>query len=368
MNKLATLGIVLLLLTACSGRQSLSASASPKASTAMSPGPAASAGPSSSDIASPARTEPSVLAPVGPVGLHAQCRLPVYWWDSDTSTQDHAGFVTFPSGQLVVDRSAPPAAQPHFFFYDRAFAKWIFAVRDWVSPDGRQYAYAEGDPLSGTNESGKLHVVDVATGTDRVIYNGFIPGVVQFTAEGIYFTKDQGEGFRNGLWLIAPQGGRPRLINSTIYQPVVANGAAWGLAFNAADPNPASGGIADAHNTILRFDLNTGAAATWWYHPENDMRLFDGDYSGNLYVDTFREQSGDSSLADWMLDSRGTAHLIGSVGLTDLAAVDSNGVWFDDAQSGPTSYLWLFANGRFDRVAGYNVSTMRVAGGCIPGA
>lgn len=76
------------------------------------------------------------------------------------------------------------------------------------------------------------------------------------------------------------------------------------------------------------------------------MRLFDGDYSGNLYVYTSREQSGGLP-SDWMLDSRGTPHLIGTANLGDLAAVDSYGVWFDDAQSGPpTSYLWLVANGQ----------------------
>ncbi|HEV2476176.1 MAG TPA: hypothetical protein VGX22_06510 [Candidatus Dormibacteraeota bacterium] len=271
--------------------------------------------------------------------------------------------MTFPSGQLVDDASVPPASAG--FFYDRALAKWIFALRDQVSPDGREYAYADGDPLSGAQVPGKLHVVDVATGTDRVIYNSpVVPSVVQFTANGIYFTHNFGEGEEDGLWSIPPQGGQPRLVSSTIWEPRVANGAAWGLAFNAADPHPAPGGITHPYNTILRFDLNTGTSVVWWYQPGNDMRLLDGDYSGNRFVYTFREDV-DASQVDWMLDAQGTAHRIGSANLDYLAAVDTNGVWFDD---GRLPNLWLFTNGLLERIADFNVTAMKIAGGCIPDA
>ena len=161
-----------------------------------------------------------------------------------------------------------------------------------------------------------------------------------------------------------PQGGQPNLVSSTIWEPRVANGAAWGVAFNAADPHPAPGGITHPYNTILRFDLNTGSSVVWWYQPGNDMRLLDGDYSGHLFAYTFREDV-DGSLSDWMLDSRGTAHRIGSANLGYLAAVDANGVWFDDFQS-PT--LWLFTNGLLERIADFNVASIKIAGGCIPDA
>jgi hypothetical protein len=273
--------------------------------------------------------------------------------------------VNFPGGQLVEDASVPPGQYNAGLFYDRALAKWIFTLRDQVSPDGREYAYADGNPLSGTDVSGKLHVVDVATGTDRVIYNSpVVPSVVQFTAEGIYFTHNFGEGEEDGLWLIPPQGGQPKLVSGTIWEPRVANGAAWGLAFNAADPHPAPGGITHPYNTILRFDLSTGTSVVWWYQPGNDMRLLDGDYSGHLFAYTFREDV-DGSLSDWMLDSQGIAHRIGSANLDYLAAVDANGVWFDDGQL-PT--LWLFTHGLLERISDFNVASMRIAGGCIPDA
>lgn len=293
--------------------------------------------------------------------------MPVYWQDSETSSNLRVGFVRFPSGQLVEDKSANQGAYYGWLFYDRAYAKWIHALRDWVSPDGRHYAYADGDPLSG-NVSGKLHVVDVASGGDRVIYNSaVVPTVVAFAAEGIYFTHDRGEGADTGLWLIAPQGGQPRLISSTIFEPLVANGAAWGRAKNPADPHPVTGGLLGGYDTIVRVDLNTGTSKAWWYQPGEDIELLDGDYSGNLFASTSTFVEG--SVSDWRLDSRGSAHRIGSTGLGRLGAVDSNGVWFDDGFGGqPPSSLWLFSNGRVERIAGFNVAALRIAGGCILGA
>lgn len=256
MGKLAGLGVALLLFTACDRQPGAGVAGGPVASALRS--------------ASPPGATPSA-EPLA-VGLQAQCRLPVYWRDSNGSAQNRAGFVTFPSGQLVEEATAPTGQDSAPYFYDRALAKWIFALRDQVSPDGREYAY--GEPWSGAAVPGKLHVVDIATGVDRVIDNSpVVPSVVQFTADGIYFTHNFGEGMEVGLWLIAPQGGQPKLVSSTIWEPRVANGAAWGLAFNAADPDPAPGGITHPYNTILRFDLNTGSSVVWWYQPGSDMRL-----------------------------------------------------------------------------------------------
>jgi hypothetical protein len=355
---LSALAWALLFLSACAHNPSNATSA--RSPVASGPRSTASASPTGGGASPSAIPTPS---PGTAVGLEAHCRLPVYWWDSPTSTQNHAGFVIFPGGQLVVDGSAPKGTYNAGLFYDRAYARWIFSYRDAVSPDGGAYAYAEGDPL--LNQPGKLHVVDVATGADRVIYNSaFVPGVVQFTTDGIYFTDNQGEGAETGLWLIAARGGQPRLVSSTIWRPVVANGAAWGLTFNPADPHPAPGGIGSAENTVQRYDLTTGVSRVWWYQPGSDMHLLDGDYSGNLFVNTFREDV-DGSLVDWVLDSQGTAHPIGTANLDALAAVDSNGIWFTDSRS---SSLWLFANGQLNRIAGFSASGLTIAGGCIPEA
>ena len=94
------------------------------------------------------------------------------------------------------------------------------------------------------------------------------------------------------------------------------------------------------------------------------MRLLDGDYSGNLFAYTFREDV-DGSQVDWVLDPRGTAHRIGTANLDALAAVDGNGGWFTDSRS---SSLWLFTKGQLDRIARFSVAELTIAGGCIPGA
>ena len=191
MGKVAGLGVALLLLTACDRQPGTAADASSSSRSARPPG------------ATPSPEPPAA-------GLHVQCRLPVYWRDSSISAQNRAGFVTFPSGQLVEDAAAPPGQNGAGFFYDRALAKWIFALRDQVSPDGREYAYAEGDPLSGAEVPGKLHVVDIATGSDRVIYKSpVVPTVIQFTANRIFFTHNFGEGDEDGLWSIPPKAASP---------------------------------------------------------------------------------------------------------------------------------------------------------------
>ena len=113
-----------------------------------------------------------------PAGQALSCRLPVRWAAPDGFK---GGFLSFPDQVLTVDPTAS-------LFYDRAFAKWLPATRTQVSPDGRRYAYAGEKP--NTYAGGKLHVVDVATGVDTVVYSGGIAySVVDFAAAGIYVTS-----------------------------------------------------------------------------------------------------------------------------------------------------------------------------------
>jgi len=131
--------------------------------------------------------------PITTVGF--SCSLPVTFHQG-------AGFVTFPAATLkpdpsaaleVADSSQPiyrTVAQPHLYgrggamFYDRARSRWVPAPREAVSTDGARYAYATGDP-----NAQKLHVVEVATGADRVIDLvgfPFVAVVLDFAPAGIY--------------------------------------------------------------------------------------------------------------------------------------------------------------------------------------
>src|SRR5260370_6218009 len=150
--------VVIGLLTACG-------SVRPPQIAGVSPSPSAT-------LSQSPTTSPS------PAGQALSCRLPVRWAAPDGFK---GGFLSFPDQVLTVDPTAS-------LFYDRAFAKWLPAMRTQVSPDGRRYAYAGETPNSYAG--GKLHVVDVATGVDTIVYSGRTTyTVVDFAAAGIYVTS-----------------------------------------------------------------------------------------------------------------------------------------------------------------------------------
>src|SRR5216683_1845291 len=175
--------VVMGLLTGCG-----SVALHPPAATSQ-PSSIAGASPSPSANPSPTLSQSPTTSP-SLAGQALSCRLPVRWAATDGFK---GGFLSFPDQVLTVDPTAS-------LFYDRAFAKWLPATRSQVSPGG------------------KLHVVDVATGVDTVVYSGGTTySVVDFAAAGIYVTSAQApDGATHGLWLQDPSGGQPKLISSEI--------------------------------------------------------------------------------------------------------------------------------------------------------
>jgi WD40 repeat protein len=264
---------------------------------------------------------------------------------------------------------AIPAALADDVLYDRAYSKWLPIFNDAVSPDGSRYAYGNGD--------GTVHVVDVATGVDHVIYSGstrFI--VVKFASEGVYVTLS-GEEPLQGLWLMNPSGGQPRLISSTILSPKVGNGAAWGLGFNSSDPHPGPGGKIGPQNEILRYDLRSGATTPWLYQPGASFETYGlgPDYSGNLFISN-RPDLYSYEIVEVAADA--TSRVVYFDGdnqsvkqaPSSIAAVDSYGVWFQgNSFDGVAGSVWLASGGRIQKVATFSsdAGDVVIAGGCIPG-
>ena len=296
-----------------------------------------------------------------PAGLALSCRLPVRWAAQDGFK---GGFLTFPDQVLTVD---PTASQ----FYDRAFAKWLPTARTQVSPDGRRYAYA--GEMTYPYASGNLHVVDVATGVDKVVYSSDTAySVVDFAAAGIYLTSGPArDGATRGLWLEDPSGGQPKLISSEILDPAVGSGAAWGLHFDAADPSPGPGGLEGPRNEVLRFDLSTGASTPWFYRPGARLWILGFDAAGHPFVRVYREANPTEPVELWLVQSQSQAiRLFAGGGPTpaQLGAVDSHGVWFDSHRVSPNT-VWLYAGGSLQTVATVDmvgVFDVFVAGGCVP--
>ncbi|HKC19164.1 MAG TPA: hypothetical protein VKE27_05975 [Candidatus Dormibacteraeota bacterium] len=296
------------------------------------------------------------------------CRLPVVWnMPSDTAPYVRAGFLTFPDGRLEQDSSAPA----HALFYDRAYQRWLPVMRDGVSADGRQYAYDSGDLMFHTG--GKVHLVDLISGADNVLYTDsttVVYKIVDFADRSIYLTQGDSEGRSRGLWALDLAGGAPHLINSNIESPALGGGFAWGLDFNAADPSPSLGGLEGPVNRMLRIDLATGIGTSWFYQPGADIFIVGSDSRGDPLVGVNRatDATGENSFEIWSVSSDSTVAtrlLVASNNAPSpvtVSAIDRYGVWLD----GSSGTVWLYSSGSMQIAATVAGADLYIAGGCIP--
>jgi streptogramin lyase len=173
----------------------------------------------------------------------------------NSSTDPAGGFTWVPDQQVYGSTNEPVLNGPDAnFYYDRPLSRWLPVPSDAVSADGSRYAY------SANNSA--FHVVDVASGRDRVLA-GVFGNVLAFRPEGIYVTSGGG----TGLWLLDPDTGVKRAILQDSGIQAVADGAAWIGAVNKADPappEPAMGGVVK-YNEVSRRDLASGATTPWFY-------------------------------------------------------------------------------------------------------
>jgi virginiamycin B lyase len=173
----------------------------------------------------------------------------------DTSTDPAGGFAWVPDQQLYRSVSEPVLYGPDAnFSYDPPKSRWLPVSSGAISVDGSRYAYSANDSA--------FHVVDVATGRDRVL-PGVFGNVLAFRPEGIYLTSGGG----TGLWLVDPDtGGKQAILQDSGVQ-VVGDGAAWIGAVNNADPAPPQPGMGGVprYNEVSRRDLASGASEPWFY-------------------------------------------------------------------------------------------------------
>jgi hypothetical protein len=159
------------------------------------------------------------------------CSLPVFWNENippPPEPKPHAAFVHYPQGAVSDVGIIPPAPNVAGATYDRPSRRWIPAALQAVSPDGTRYAYV----------SGAVHVVDVASGADRVAYGGptnFI--LIGFARDALYLAQATRprQGVFEKLFRLDLVGGSPKLVPGSdrhMYQSgwvVVSGGAAWGV-------------------------------------------------------------------------------------------------------------------------------------------
>ena len=228
-----------------------------------------------------------------------------------------------------------------------------------------------------SHTGGKVHLVDVVTGTDKVIYidgaTGSMAGVavvykiVDFANGSIYLTEGDSEGRSRGLWSLSLAGGTLHLINGHVESPVLGGGFAWGLDFDAADPSPSVGGLEGPVNRVVRIDLASGLATPWFYRPGADMFMVGTDSAGDPLVDVIRPSDATWGNEIWLVSSSTSATRLldakpNAPSPAVVAAVDRYGVWLDDSRYGTA---WLYSSGSM-QIAATTADALHIAGGCIP--
>jgi len=222
------------------------------------------AGPKASPSAPPTAVVTATSSPV------ATCRLPVFWdvnRPSPPRIELHAGFVSVPDGALSEVGVLPEMTNAYGATYNAVSNKWLRVDRQLLSPDETRYTYWAADPAHD-----EVHVVDIASGSDRMIYNGptlFIP--LTFAADGIYLVHaiNLRQGAYEKLYRLDPSGGTPTLVTGSdrhMYQygwVLISDGAAWGVDYRVQG----NGYV----YSVLRLDLATAQLSQWFEGPPDDL-------------------------------------------------------------------------------------------------
>ena len=283
-----------------------------------------------SSVASPLAS-PSMTTDLPLYALPFNCRIPI----SILGQSAQGAFLGVPQGTVYFD---PKGAGG--YYYDRAFSRWLPVGRAAVSADGARYAYLE----MGQSSDYFVHIVDVASGKDRVIHEqlgptglAFPPGVLDYAPEGIYLYTAF-EHLLGGLWLLDPATGSVRQISPSLFPVAITPGFVWTEVLNPADPNPIVTGSSAGTlpNEIDRVDLKTGAKTTWLYRPGADLGLLGFDLAGHPVIDSTRTFIAPDPEAEVMiaLDPK-TDRMIykGTLAKALLGPIaDEHGIWFGSGQ------------------------------------
>ncbi|TME90652.1 MAG: hypothetical protein E6I34_12805 [Chloroflexi bacterium] len=138
------------------------------------------------------------------------CRLPVAIdpWSAPVDYQLRVGFLDTRTGKYTGDRSAsvaglaPLSSQSRPTSYSPAAKRWLPVAARNVSPDGLRYAWTDPSTLH-------LHVYDLASGTDRLIWShAGAGGVMVWGGAGIYVALNPTTDSQTQTWLVDPDTGR----------------------------------------------------------------------------------------------------------------------------------------------------------------
>jgi hypothetical protein len=296
------------------------------------------------------------------------CRLPVAFSDAGS------GFVSFPPGTYTPDAESEivaegalirTRAQPvlhgqnggftgETISYDHPEGRWLPVASTLVSPDGIKYAYTEF--LPGSSAAGgatRVHLVDVASAIDRVVYDQGNYQTVHFAKEGIYLLSDSGE-----LWRLDPATRAiVRLTSMRLGWGWVTADAAWAL--NGSNYVYGSPGVTDR---VVRLDLKDGSLSDWFDAPGAALSILGFDGRGLPVV--ISQQNGAQKVVLVARANSGTVLLTGSLGVTAIhdAMGDDRGIWL---ATDAGIYVALSGSTMQKASSGVSGPALRVAGSCL---
>ena len=261
----------------------------------------------SSSSSPAAQSSPSMTVTPSPAALKGE--LPV--WIQEPSSNGQlvfaGGFLHFPGGafrrdphaDMVSDAKTPGLMrtpdQPYLYAYgspttvvtltyDRVLGRWLPVNRAQVSDDGLRYAYVDHELGAATSQ--RIHVVDVRTGSDQVVYrdtNNPLYAVVGLVQQNVYVTSCQPTETGGNCWgplrRLDVTTGNIATVSDRRGRWVVSGRIGWTVTcWPAKYPVPCFG-IYDERepNQLLRVDLATGNEEIWGRGSGIDLIGMDSD-------------------------------------------------------------------------------------------
>jgi hypothetical protein len=241
--------------------------------------------------------------------------------------------------------------------YDWILHRWLPVRPQFVSPDGTHYVYTQ------FGESNRIHIVDIATGSDQVVFQegrfvatGYERLGVTLVHIGPQITQMGQEALEpDGVWLLDPTTGHTHQVNADAkYWGDVSSGFAWRR----------------EGSSLLRLDLSTGDVTTWAQWPGLDLRVIGFDIAGHPLVDTrpsdiitepliqewvAARQNNPTMFLSVTYSAQPTEH--GTEGFAGPTAIgDEHGVWLE-----VTWGLYLYSASETRKVSSL---TGKLVGGC----
>jgi hypothetical protein len=231
-----------------------------------------------------------------------------------------------------------------------------------------------GVPASGQLPSQRIHVVDVASGVDRVVYGTGQFDVAAYSNEGIYLIHHLvGTDGSDGLWLLNPRNGLLRQVGARLQWQFPAGASAWSTDVDPKVAPPPQGAFMRA-NRVEHLDLKTGAVTPWMTRGGQQVFVDGVDADGHPFIEV-----GTATTSEvWIASSPTSAEKLFSSSPGDPS---STGLWFSQPDTGgrvwfassngislyqPGSGLQLMvATAQLD-AHGLGLQQARPAGPCIP--